>query len=72
MKAYEFPIRLTPEGGLELPVPLKKLLHGNRSVRVIILVDEPADAEEQADWSQLTTSQFLQGYSSADSIYDRT
>jgi len=70
MKAYELPVKVTPEGRLELPETLSVLLPRDQIVRVIILVPEPTDAEEQAAWSRLTAEQFFAGYSEADSIYD--
>jgi hypothetical protein len=43
MKAYEFPCKVTPEGRLELPEALTKLLPANQVVRVIILLNEPTE-----------------------------
>lgn len=71
MKAYEFPIRVTSDGRFELPDVLLKLLPSNQVVRVIILINEPTDIEEQTAWSRLTTEQFFAGYSEADAAYDR-
>jgi hypothetical protein len=71
MKAYEIPIKVTKEGKIELLDALLELLPREQVVRVIILVPEPTDAEEQAAWSRLTAEQFFAGYSKADSIYDR-
>jgi hypothetical protein len=71
MKAYEFPVRVTPGGTIELPDRLLELLPTDQSVRVIILVGELEDLEEQAAWSRLTAEQFLAGYSAADAVYDR-
>ena len=71
MKAYEIPIKVTAEGKIELPDALLSLLPCEQVVRVIILVPESTDAEEQAVWSRLTAEQFFAGYSEADSIYDR-
>ncbi len=71
MRAYEFPIKVTPEGRLQLPDALLKLLPSSQVVRVIILINEPTDMEEQAAWSRLTAEQFFSGYSEADTVYDR-
>ena len=71
MKAYEIPIRVTEEGKTGLLDTLLELLPRDQVVRVIILVPEPTDAEEQTAWSRLTAEQFLAGYSEADSVYDR-
>lgn len=70
MKAYEFPVKVTSEGRLELPDALSKLLPSNQIVRVIILVNEPTEGGEQMAWSRLTAEQFLAGYSEADAVYD--
>lgn len=71
MKAYEVPAKVTPEGKLELPEEMGRLLPRDQAVRVIILVPEPAESEEQAMWSRLTAEQFFAGYDEADSIYDK-
>lgn len=71
MKAYEFSVKVNPEGHLEFPEALSELLPRDQIVRVIILVHEPTDFEEQEAWSRLTTEQFFAGYSEADAIYDR-
>jgi hypothetical protein len=71
MKAYEFPTKLTSDGKLELPDKLLKLLPDNQIIRIIILISEPTDMEEQSAWPHLTAEQFLAGYSEADSVYDK-
>src|SRR5437868_2942364 len=70
MKAYEFPCKVTPEGRLELPEALTKLLPANQVVRVIILLNEPTEREDEEAWARLTAEQFFAGYSEADAIYD--
>ncbi len=70
MKAYEVPAQITAEGKIELPEGFLELLPRERAVRVIILVNETSDFEEDNSWSSLTEAQFLAGYSEADSVYD--
>ncbi len=70
MKAYEFPCKVTPEGKLELPEAVMKLLPANQVVRVIILMLEPTEAEGQEVWASLTAEQFRIGYGEADAVYD--
>jgi hypothetical protein len=70
MKAYEFLAQPTPEGKLQLPDTVAQILSTNQTVRVILLIDEPADIEENTAWLQLTAEQFFAGYSEADAIYD--
>jgi hypothetical protein len=71
MKAYEFPVRVMPGGTIQLPDALSKQIPTTQHVRVIILVNDPEDAEEKADWNRLTSEQFLAGYSNDDEAYDR-
>ena len=71
MRAYEYPAKVTPEGKLELPDALRDKLLPNQVVRIIVLINEPADSEAKPDWSKLTAEQFLAGYSEADAAYDQ-
>ncbi|MBM4044046.1 MAG: hypothetical protein FJ279_02950 [Planctomycetes bacterium] len=70
MKAYEFLTKVTPDGRLEVPATLAKVMPGDSTVRVIVLVSETPD-EEDAAWGRLTAEQFMAGYSDADAIYDK-
>ncbi len=70
MKAYEFPAQLTPEGKLEVAEGLLPSLSVKQVVKVILLIDEPADSAEKNAWVQLTAEQFVSGYSEADAIYN--
>jgi hypothetical protein len=70
MKAYESPAKITPEGNLELPDRLRRVLPAGKSARVIVLVPEASDADEQPAWDSLTADQFLSGYAAADAVYD--
>ncbi|MEG3834421.1 MULTISPECIES: hypothetical protein [Microcoleus] len=71
MKAYEFPAKVTDEGKIEFPDTLLKYLAANQEVRVIVLVQEPTDTEEEnAAWQILAAEQLLAGYSEEDAIYD--
>lgn len=71
MKAYELSVKTTEEGALDLPETLKLVLPHGQEVRLIILIDDSARAEEEEAWSRLTTEEFFSGYSDADSIYDK-
>ncbi|OCR00972.1 hypothetical protein BCD67_06325 [Oscillatoriales cyanobacterium USR001] len=74
MKAYEFPAKVTAEGKIELPYPIVKQLLDNQEVRVIVLVNELIDLEEDdetqenAAWHRLAAEQLLAGYSEEDAI----
>jgi hypothetical protein len=71
MKAYELPAKITPDGNLELPERLRRLLPAVKAARVIVLVPDAADSDEQAAWEPLTADQFLSGYAAADAVYDQ-
>ena len=71
MKAYEVVTQVTPEGEFVLPATLVAQLPRQQIIRVIVLVPEPADLEEQTAWSFLTAEQFFAGYSEADAVYDQ-
>jgi len=72
MKAYEFPAKVTTEGKIELPDTILQQLSHNQQVKVIILVNEPReDEEDDKAWSRLASEQLLKGYSEEDAIYDR-
>ncbi|MEH2305971.1 hypothetical protein [Nostoc sp.] len=71
MKAYEFPANVTTEGKIELPNAILQHLANNQQVKVIILVNEPTEEEqEEAAWHRLAAEQLLKGYSEDDAIYD--
>ncbi|WP_238360933.1 hypothetical protein [Iningainema tapete] len=46
MKAYEFPAKVMPDGKLELPDVRLEDLANNSVVRLIVLIEEPADFVE--------------------------
>ncbi len=71
MKAYEFPVKVSLEGTLDIPEPIVEMLPRGQLVRVIVLINEPGDVSEQEDWARLTVEQFFAGYSEADAIYDQ-
>ncbi len=74
MEAYEVPVKLTTNGGVEflgdLPASLASL-SCETIARAIILIPCEAESKERTAWSKLTTQQFVKGYSESDSIYDR-
>ena len=49
---------------------VSKNLSPNQEVRLILLVNDMYDKQEQTAWTKLTTEQFFAGYSEADAIYD--
>jgi len=65
MKAYEYYARILPDGHLPIPENLRDVLKEDSKIRVMLLVDD----DERA-WNSLSMSQFFNGYSEKDAIYD--
>jgi len=65
MKAYEYYADVLPDGHLSIPEDLREKLKTDSKVRVMLLLED-----EDAVWGRFTLSQFMQGYSEKDSIYD--
>jgi len=70
MRAYELPVKVTPEGELDIPPAFLRSLPRGEVVRLIVLVSE-ADQEEQDAWARMTADEFLAGYDEADAVYDK-
>lgn len=70
MRAYEFPSKVTSDGNLELPAELLDLIPSGQTLRVVVLVSEPAELDEQAATARQLAEQFLATYGSADTAYD--
>jgi bifunctional DNA-binding transcriptional regulator/antitoxin component of YhaV-PrlF toxin-antitoxin module len=70
MKAYEFPAEVTADGTVVLPHEILTHFPISQKVRVIVLVDEAAEVQEQSEWSKLAAEKFATGYSASDAVYD--
>ena len=70
MKAYELPVTLSEDGKLDIPAGLAAELPRGETIRVIILVPEMTDSEENELWHNMVAEQFLAGYAESDSVYD--
>jgi hypothetical protein len=70
MKAFEFQAQI--ENGQTLPVPpeIAHQLPQKSPLRVIVLVGEEDDEEEERAWIRFGNEQFLKGYAESDAIYD--
>ncbi|NDJ23168.1 hypothetical protein GS682_16300 [Nostoc sp. B(2019)] len=71
MKAYEFPAKVTSEGKIEFPEAVLKQLTANQDIRVIVLVNEAIEENDDTAWHRLAAEQFFKDYSDADAIYDK-
>ena len=71
MKAYEFPVPVTADGHLNLPDNLRRILQAHAVVRILVLVDEPAEMADDEAWPRLGAEQLLARHGDSDDIYDR-
>ena len=65
MKAYEYYADVLSDGHLSIPENLKDKLKPDSKVRIMLLL-----VDENSVWNKFTVSQFLNGYSEKDAIYD--
>ena len=70
MRAIEFKSKIR-ENKIIIPRKMQSELiaQSDKTIRVIVFVEDPNIYDEKA-YSQMTKSQFLQGYADSDSIYD--
>ena len=69
MRAYEFPLEVSLDGRLVIPARVMNGLPPRPVGRVLLLIVEPEDSDEQSIWSTLTRDHFLAGYGEADALY---
>ncbi|KJU87697.1 hypothetical protein MBAV_000107 [Candidatus Magnetobacterium bavaricum] len=65
MKTYEYYADILPDGHLSLPDAIRDRLNQSSKVRVVILLNEETDT-----WQEITSTEFLKGYSEQDALYD--
>ncbi len=65
MKAYEYYADVLSDGHLSIPENLKDKLKPDSKVRIMLLLED-----ENSVWNKFTVSQFMNGYSEKDTIYD--
>ena len=65
MKAYEYYADVLSDGHLSIPENLKDKLKPESKVRIMLLLED-----ENSVWNKFTVSQFMNGYSEKDAIYD--
>jgi hypothetical protein len=71
MKELEFKSKLKNHR-INIPTRIQAELKANsdKAVRVIVLIDEN-ELSDDTDFQNMATTQFLNGYSGSDSIYDK-
>jgi len=67
--ALEFQASLNPDGTVNVPRDMASQLKNVASFRVVLLVPDGADNDDEA-WRRLGLTQFFQGYAESDSVYD--
>jgi len=65
VKAYEYYADVLSDGHLSIPENLKDKLKPDSKVRIMLLLED-----ENSVWNKFTISQFMNGYSEKDAIYD--
>ena len=70
MKALESEATVGPDGKLTLPDRFSEVLPRGVRMRVILLIDDPAEQDGEA-WSHAAAARFLADDDDADSVYDR-
>ena len=65
MKAYEYIAEVLSDGHLSISDNIKQQIKPSEKVRVMVLLED-----EDASWTKLAMSEFFQGYSDKDAIYD--
>lgn len=65
MKAYEYYAEVLSDGHLSIPENLKDKLKPDSKVRIMLLLED-----ENSVWNEFAVSQFMNGYSEKDAIYD--
>ena len=65
MKAYEYYADVLSDGHLSIPENLKDKLKPESKVRIMLLLED-----ENSVWNKFTVSQFMNGYSEKNAIYD--
>ncbi len=70
VKAYEFEAPINPNGTVTLPPEVAAGVGASQTVRLIVLVRESSEEEEEAAWRRFGMEQFAKGYAPSDAIYD--
>ena len=69
MISLEIENKLSKDGNLLLPEEVKKEINSAKRIKLIILDED--DENENIAWENNTVSQFIDGYSKKDAIYDK-
>jgi hypothetical protein len=67
MQQFEFQTILPADATVTVPPEIAAQVERDRPIRIVMLVPDP---QEEREWSELTTRQFLDGYADEDAIYD--
>lgn len=70
MEAIEFKSKIKDNQIIILEAIQLKLKQ-NEYIRVILLIEDADDDQDDSEFQQITQKQFFKGYVSSDSIYDK-
>lgn len=70
MRALEFKSRIK-NNKIQIPEKIRSELKQDKDIRVIVLFED-SDNNDEFEFRQLATEEFLKGYAESDSIYDQT
>lgn len=71
MKAYEYLVKVDPNGKLILPDQIKNILPKNETVRILFLVDEAKDKKIKAVTSDIASQEYSYSLLQSDeAVYD--
>jgi hypothetical protein len=70
MKAFEFQAQIEKGATISVPSRVAEQLPPQVPLRIIVLVGEEHDDEEERAWIRFGNEEFLKGYAESDAIYD--
>lgn len=70
MRALEFKGRIK-NNKIQIPEKIRSKLIQDKDIRVIVLFED-SDNNDELEFRQSATEEFLKGYAESDSIYDQT
>lgn len=70
-ESYEFAVKANTEGRIEWPDELLRVVRGHEAVRMIVLISEETDEDEEDEaWRRYETERFLRFYSVEEATYN--
>ena len=70
MSNFEFQFQINSEGIVKIPKKYIKFLPKSKNLKAYVILPDTSTSEEN-NWKELSRTNFLEGYDSKDSIYDK-